>query len=116
MSDKVRIQDDLYTFVNQEKLEQLVIPEDKPVAGGFVELADLVEKTLMGDFEELAKSKNYPDANMEKAVKLYALTKDIKRRNYVYEWKSHCRSKNRTNFRKKRDASKIFVIRSIHTI
>ena len=81
MAETVRIQDDLYTFVNQEKLDQLVIPEDKPVAGGFVELADLVEKTLMGDFEELAKSKNYPDANMEKAVKLYALAKDVKRRN-----------------------------------
>ena len=50
MAEKARIQDDLYTFVNQEKIEQLVIPEDKPVAGGFVELADEVEKTLMADF------------------------------------------------------------------
>ena len=81
MDKNVRIQDDLYTFVNQEKLDQLVIPEDKPVAGGFVELADLVEKNLMADFEQLAKSKDYPDANMEKAVKLYALAKDVKRRN-----------------------------------
>ena len=81
MAEKVRIQDDLYTFVNQEKLDQLVIPDDKPVAGGFVELADEVEKTLMADFEELSKSKEYPDANMEKAVKLYSLVKDVKRRN-----------------------------------
>ena len=81
MADKVRIQDDLYLAINQEKLESLVIPDDKPVAGGFVELADEVEKTLMADFEQLAKSKDYPDANMEKAVKLYALAKDVKRRN-----------------------------------
>ncbi len=81
MSEKVRIQDDLFLFVNQEKLDSLVIPEDKPFAGGFVELADNVEKILMNDFEELARSKNYPNANMEKAVKLYSLAKDAKRRN-----------------------------------
>ena len=81
MAEKVRIQDDLYTFVNQEKLDRLVIPEDRPAAGGFYELADSVEKTLMADFEELAKSKNYPSENMEKAIKLYSLTKDAKRRN-----------------------------------
>lgn len=32
---KVRIQDDLYHYVNQEKLDQLVIPEDLPAIGGF---------------------------------------------------------------------------------
>ena len=36
--EKVRIQDDLYTFVNQAKLEELVIPDDMPVAGGFAAL------------------------------------------------------------------------------
>ena len=34
-TDKVRIQDDLYTYVNQEKLAQLVIPDDQPSVGGF---------------------------------------------------------------------------------
>ena len=38
--EKVRIQDDLYMFVNQETLENLVIPDDKPTAGGFMMLAD----------------------------------------------------------------------------
>ena len=33
--EKVRIQDDLYTHVNQEKLDQLVIPDDLPATGGF---------------------------------------------------------------------------------
>ena len=79
--EEVRIQDDLYLYVNQEKLDKLVIPDDKPFAGGFAELADNVEKTLMADFDSLSKSKEYPDANMKKAVKLYALAKDVKRRN-----------------------------------
>ena len=81
MSDKVRIQDDLFLAVNQEKLDSLVIPDDKPVAGGFSELADNVDKILMSEFEELSKTKEYPNANMEKAVKLYSLAKDVRRRN-----------------------------------
>ena len=43
MSEKVRIQDDLYNYVNQEKLDQLVIPEDMPFAGGFADLDKDVE-------------------------------------------------------------------------
>ena len=81
MQEKVRIQDDLYLYVNQEKLEELVIPDDKPVAGGFSLLADDVEKTLMADFENLNKTKEFPNENMEKAVKLYGLAKDVKRKN-----------------------------------
>ena len=43
MDKNIRIQDDLFTYVNQEKIDQLVIPDDKPVAGGFAELHDNVE-------------------------------------------------------------------------
>ena len=39
--DKIRIQDDLYTYVNQAKLEELVIPEDQPTAGGFAAMQTL---------------------------------------------------------------------------
>ena len=42
--ENIRIQDDLYMYVNQETLENLVIPDDKPTAGGFSELSDSVEK------------------------------------------------------------------------
>ena len=45
--EKIRIQDDLYTYVNQAKLEELVIPEDMPVAGGFAALSTDVEKLNM---------------------------------------------------------------------
>ena len=52
--ENIRIQDDLYMYVNQEALDKLVIPDDKPVAGGFSELADGVEKIMMGEFEAMA--------------------------------------------------------------
>ena len=45
--ENIRIQDDLYMHVNQEALDKLVIPDDKPSAGGFAELADGVEKIMM---------------------------------------------------------------------
>ena len=48
--ENIRIQDDLYNHVNRETLENLVIPDDKPVAGGFSALADSVEKIMMDEF------------------------------------------------------------------
>lgn len=81
MADKIRIQDDLYLYVNQEKLDQLVIPEDRPVAGGFSELDITVEKTLMRDFKELEKNHENLEPNFEKAVNLYSIAKNIKKRN-----------------------------------
>ena len=47
---KIRIQDDLYEAVNGEWLKTAVIPEDRPAAGGFVELDQNVEKLMMADF------------------------------------------------------------------
>ena len=74
--EKIRIQDDLYNYVNQQKLEELVIPADKPMAGGFAELADAVEKTMMGEFEQLSASKAYPNDYLRRACELYAIAKD----------------------------------------
>jgi putative endopeptidase len=48
--ENVRIQDDLYMYVNSKTLEELVIPDDKPAAGGFSALADSVEKIMMDEF------------------------------------------------------------------
>ena len=78
--EKVRIQDDLYTYVNQEALENLVIPDDKPVAGGFSELADGVEKIMMGEFEEMSTNKSYPNDYLKRACVLYAIAKDADRK------------------------------------
>ena len=78
--ENIRIQDDLYNFVNSEALENLVIPDDKPTAGGFSELADSVEKTMMGEFEALAASKAYPNDYLKRACELYAIAKDVDRK------------------------------------
>ena len=71
--ENVRIQDDLYMFVNQKTLDELVIPDDKPTAGGFAKLADGVEKIMMGEFEEMAASQSYPNDYLKRACELYAI-------------------------------------------
>ena len=64
--EKVRIQDDLYTYVNQEKLDQLVIPDDQPTAGGFQTLAVDVEKIMMAEFKQMAESGSYPNEYLKR--------------------------------------------------
>ena len=74
--ENIRIQYDLYMFVNQETLDKLVIPDDKPFAGGFAELEDGVEKIMMDEFEAMTASESYPNEYLERACKLYAIAKD----------------------------------------
>ena len=69
-----------YIYVNQETLENLVIPDDKPTAGGFSELADGVEKIMMGEFETMAANKSYPNEYLKRACELYAIAKDAARK------------------------------------
>ena len=78
--ENIRIQDDLYGFVNQKTLDKLVIPDDKPTAGGFTELADGVEKIMMGEFETMSESKSYPNDYLKRACELYAVAKDADRK------------------------------------
>ncbi len=78
--EKVRIQDDLYMFVNGETLDELVIPDDKPTAGGFAKLADSVEKIMMDEFETMAQDKSYPNDHLKRACELYAIAKDADRK------------------------------------
>ena len=78
--NKPRIQDDLYTYVNQEKLEELIIPDDKPCIGGFQTLAEDVEKVMMNEFEEMCAKGNYPNDHLKRACKLYQITKDVERK------------------------------------
>ena len=74
--ETISVQDDLYMFVNKKKLDELVIPDDKPVAGGFAELRDQVEEIMMGEFSSMAASGEYPDEYLARACKLYAIAKD----------------------------------------
>ena len=78
--ENIRIQDDLYTYVNQQKLDELVIPDDKPVAGGFNELSDAVEKIMMDEFETMTANKSYPNDYLKRACELYAIAKDADRK------------------------------------
>lgn len=78
--ENIRIQDDLYTYVNQATLDELVIPDDKPTAGGFAKLADGVEKIMMGEFEAMAESKSYPNDYLKRACELYAIAKDAEKK------------------------------------
>ena len=78
--ETIRIQDDLYTYVNQAKLDELVIPEDMPVAGGFASLSTDVEKLMIGEFNAMVKDASYPNDYLARACKLFALAKDVKRK------------------------------------
>ena len=78
--ENIRIQDDLYTYVNQAKLEELVIPEDMPVAGGFAALSEDVEKLMIGEFNAMCQSTAYPNDYLARACTLFRLAKDVKRK------------------------------------
>ncbi|MCR5611381.1 MAG: M13 family metallopeptidase [Clostridiales bacterium] len=77
----VRVQDDLYQFVNGEWLKTAVIPGDRPMTGGFSTLDEDVEKLLMKDFAGFANGAELPDVPiMEDAVRLYKKALDEKAR------------------------------------
>ena len=78
--DNIRIQDDLYTHVNQAKLQELVIPDDMPVTGSAMALMTGIEKLMIGEFNTMCESQAYPNDYMARACRLYALAKDVKRR------------------------------------
>ena len=78
--EKIRIQDDLYTYINQAKLDELVIPDDMPVAGGFANLATDVEKLMIGEFNAMCESGSYPNEYLDRACTLFRLAKDVKRK------------------------------------
>ena len=79
--EKVRIQDDLYTYVNQEKLDQLVIPDDQPSTGGFQTLAVDVEMLMINEFNEMCAKDTYPNEYLKNACKLFEIVKDVDKKN-----------------------------------
>lgn len=78
--EKIRIQDDLYTYVNQEKLDSLVIPDDKPTAGGFSELRDDVQKLMIEEFTAMSKSGTYPNEYLERACNVFKAAMNAKKK------------------------------------
>lgn len=78
----VRIQDDLYEYVNGEWLEKAIIPDDRPTIGGFANLAEDVEKTMMQDFKDFKAGTKHSDiTGMCDAIKLYNKIMDTDTRN-----------------------------------
>ena len=71
--ENIRIQDDLYTYINQAKLQELVIPEDMPVMGSAMELMVGVEKLMIHEFNTMCSSGAYPNAHLLRACTLYRL-------------------------------------------
>lgn len=81
-NEKIRIQDDLYKFINQEWIDKAVIPDDKPMIGGFNDLNKQVEETLTNDLNQMSSGKiECPNNNVKKAVELFNLVKDVNKRN-----------------------------------
>ena len=78
--NKPRIQDDLYTYVNQEKLDELVIPDDQPAIGGFNTLAKDVEKIMINEFEEMCAKDNYPNEYLKNACKFFKVIKNVEKK------------------------------------
>ena len=78
--EKIRIQDDLYTCINQAKLEELVIPEDMPVTGSTMNLSIEVEKLMIGEFNAMSAEGAYPNEHLARACTLFALAKNVKRK------------------------------------
>lgn len=76
----VRIQDDLYTFVNQETLDKLVIPDHLPCIGGFQSLNDDVQKIMINEFKEMCDKDSYPNEYLKRACTLYKIIKDVEKK------------------------------------
>ena len=81
MEKKIRIQDDLYHYVNGQWLEKAVIPEDRSSVGGFADLDIALEKMLMQLFKDMAEGKvEIPNENFGKAIAIYKAAMNTKKR------------------------------------
>lgn len=79
--DQSLIKTDLYEAVNGEWLKTAKIPGDHSTTGGFTDLADGIEKTLMSDFKDLLEGKLQPENDqMAEFKKFYALVSDFDKR------------------------------------
>ncbi|WP_409022326.1 M13 family metallopeptidase [Dellaglioa sp. P0083] len=78
--NKQLIKDDLYEAVNGEWLKTAKIPDDKPATGGFNDLADEIDKTLMADFEKMSADSNVKAPLMQEFLNYYDLAADFDRR------------------------------------
>ncbi|GAB6093316.1 M13 family metallopeptidase [Furfurilactobacillus curtus] len=75
------VKDDLYLGVNGEWLKTAKIPADKPTTGGFADLADQIEKTLMTDFDAMLSGEVAPNnVLLANFISYYRLASDYETR------------------------------------
>lgn len=67
----VRVQDDLYRYVNGSWLDNTQIPSDKSNYGAFTALADVSQKRIREIIEEAAAGENEPGSEADKIGKFY---------------------------------------------
>ena len=63
--ENIRIQDDLFHYVNQKKIDELVIPDDMPQIGGFNTLHTEVEKLMINEYNQMCETNSYPNSYLE---------------------------------------------------
>ncbi|GKT03704.1 M13 family metallopeptidase [Furfurilactobacillus entadae] len=75
------LKDDLYLGVNGDWLQTATIPDDKPTTGGFADLADNIETTLMKDFGEMLAGTVEPNnVLLANFISYYKLASDYQTR------------------------------------
>ncbi|CAM3040111.1 M13 family metallopeptidase [Lactiplantibacillus plajomi] len=79
--NQAAVKEDLYDAVNGDWLKTAEIPDDHASTGGFMDLVDTIEKTLMHDFDAMAAGDVAIDnPQLAEFIKFYRLTKDFKQR------------------------------------
>ena len=78
--DKIRIQDDLYTHVNQETLDNLVIPDDLPSVGGFMTLSIEIQKLMIDEFKQMSENESYPNDYLKRACTLFKMARNAEKK------------------------------------
>ena len=73
----LRIQDDLYNYVNKDKLEELIIPDDQPCIGGFQTLAIDVEKLMINEITTMCETEAYYNDYLKRTCELFKIAKDV---------------------------------------
>jgi putative endopeptidase len=76
-----RLQDDFYTAVNADWLESAVIPDDRPVTGGFVDLVEEVEQEERTRLAAWVSGDEETPEALAEFVQLYRLTSNWEARN-----------------------------------
>ncbi|SCC06888.1 M13-type metalloendopeptidase [Weissella bombi] len=77
-----RRQDDFYEAINEDWIAQAVIPNDKSRTGGFIDLADEIEKLMLATTDKWLAGEDVPDDKvLTNFVKYHRLAADWETRN-----------------------------------